>query len=137
MRENGLVPKGKKKHVVTTNAKDSVNIFPNLLKRDFTAEAKNQKMVSDTTYIYTEEGWLYLAAIMDLYGRKIVGMAISERNDKELVIEALEEPNRKEAAGGLYSTFRSWQHLCIKCIYRKNERIQNDWKHEQNRKLLG
>lgn len=95
MRENGLVPKGKKKHVVTTNSKDSVNIFPNLLKRDFTAEAKNQKMVSDTTYIYTEEGWLYLAAIMDLYGRKIVGMAISEHNDKELVIEALEDAKNR------------------------------------------
>lgn len=91
MRANGLMPKGKKKYVSTTNSKDSVNIFPNILKRNFTAEAKNQKLVSDTTYIYTEEGWLYLAAIMDLYGRKIVGMAISENNDKELVIAALED----------------------------------------------
>ena len=95
MRENGLVPKGKKKHVLTTNSKDSVNIFPNLLKRDFTATARNQKMVSDTTYIYTEEGWLYLAAIMDLYGRKIVGMAISEKNDQNLVIAALEDAKNR------------------------------------------
>ena len=95
MRENGLVPKGKKKYVVTTDSKSSVNIFPNRIKRDFTAQAKNQKMVSDTTYIYTEEGWLYLAAIMDLYGRKIVGMAVSEKNDQELVIAALEDAKNR------------------------------------------
>lgn len=95
MKENGLEVKGRKKHVVTTDAKDSVNIFPNLLKRDFTAEHRNEKLVSDTTYIATEEGWLYLAAIMDLHGRKIVGMAISEHNDHELVIAALEDAARR------------------------------------------
>lgn len=91
MKENGLIPKGKKKYVVTTDSSKTVLVFPNLLNREFTSEVKNQKMVSDTTYIYTEEGWLYLAAIMDLYGRKIVGMAISEHNDKELVIAALKD----------------------------------------------
>ncbi len=95
MRENGLIAKGRKKYIVTTESKDSVNIFPNLLKRDFTAQTRNQKMVSDTTYIYTEEGWLYLAAIMDLYGRKIVGMAISEKNDQNLVIAALEDAKNR------------------------------------------
>lgn len=91
MRENGLVPKGKKKFVVTTDSTKTTLIFPNLLKRDFHADAINQKMVSDTTYIYTEEGWLYLAAIMDLCSRKIVGMAVSKKNDKKLVIAALED----------------------------------------------
>lgn len=95
MRENGLVPKGKKKFVVTTDSSKTVLVFPNLLNRDFTATARNQKMVSDTTYIYTEEGWLYLAAIMDLYGRKIVGMATSEHNDKELVIAALNDARNR------------------------------------------
>ena len=91
MKENGLVAKGRKKFVVTTDSKDSVNIFPNLLRRDFTADMKNTKFVSDTTYIATEEGWLYLAAIMDLCGRKIVGMAVSKSNNKDLVIAALED----------------------------------------------
>ena len=95
MRENGLIAKGKKKYVVTTDSKNSANIFPNLLRRDFTATSRNQKMVSDTTYIYTEEGWLYLAAIMDLYGRKIVGMAISKHNDHNLVIAALEDAKNR------------------------------------------
>ena len=114
MRENGLVPKGKKKHVVTTNAKDSVNIFP-----------KNQKMVSDTTYIYTEEGWLYLAAIMDLYGRKIVGMAISERNDKELVIEALEDAKnrigKKQLEGCILHSDRGSTYASNAYIEKMNE----------------
>ena len=95
MKENGMMAKGRKKFVVTTNSKGSVNIFPNLLERDFTADRPNEKFVSDTTYIATEEGWLYLAAIMDLYGRKIVGMAVSKHNDKELVIEALEDAARR------------------------------------------
>ena len=95
MKENGLVAKGRKKYVVTTDSKDSINIFENLLQRDFTAEHPNEKFVSDTTYIATEKGWLYLAAIMDLCGRKIVGMAISEHNDKYLVMDALEDAARR------------------------------------------
>lgn len=95
MNENGLVPKGKKKFVVTTDSSKTTTVFPNLLKRDFTAESRNVKMVSDTTYIYTREGWLYLAAIMDLYGRKIVGMAVSEHNDEDLVIAALKDVQRR------------------------------------------
>ncbi len=125
MRENNLVPKGQKKYVVTTNSKDSVNIFPNLLKRDFTATAKNQKMVSDTTYIYTEEGWLYLAAIMDLYGRKIVGMAISEKNDQELVIAALEDAKnrigRKNLEGCILHSDRGSTYASNKYIEKINE----------------
>ena len=125
MRENGLVPKGKKKYVVTTDSKDSVNIFPNLLKRDFTATAKNQKMVSDTTYIYTKEGWLYLAAIMDLYGRKIVGMAISEKNDQELVTAALEDAKnrigKKHLEGCILHSDRGSTYASNKYIEKINE----------------
>lgn len=91
MRCNGLFVKRKKKYIVTTDSRESINIFPNVIKREFKVRGKNEKMVSDTTYIHTREGWLYVAAIMDLYGRKIVGMAISDRNNKELVIEALED----------------------------------------------
>lgn len=95
MKENGLIPKGKKKFVVTTDSSNTTHIFPNLLERDFRADKPNLKMVSDTTYIYTKEGWLYLAAIMDLCGRKIVGMAVSEHNDQELVIAALKDAKNR------------------------------------------
>ncbi|MDO5650132.1 MAG: IS3 family transposase [Gallicola sp.] len=91
MRENGLCSKLRKKYVATTNSKHSNSISPNLLQRNFFAEEKNQKMVSDTTYVWTQEGWLYVAAIMDLYGKKIVGLAASKHNDKALVIAALKD----------------------------------------------
>lgn len=88
MREQALFSKVKRKYVVTTDSRDSKNIYPNVLKRDFDAERPNQKMVSDTTYIWTKEGWLYVAGIMDLCGRKIVGLAISDKNDTQLVLDA-------------------------------------------------
>ena len=91
MKEHGLVAKGPRRYVVTTDSNGSQNIFENLLERDFSTTAANQKFVSDTTYIWTKEGWLYLAAIMDLHGRRIVGVAMSERNDKELVCDALRD----------------------------------------------
>ena len=64
-------------------------LAPNLLQQDFTAEAANQKWVSDITYIWTEEGWLYLAVVLDLYSRRVVGWAMSERMTASLVCDAL------------------------------------------------
>lgn len=63
----------------------------NILNRDFTAERPGQKMVSDITYIPTDEGWLYLAGVMDLCGDKIVGISMGSRMTKELVISALKD----------------------------------------------
>jgi putative transposase len=65
-------------------------LAPNLLKRDFTADRPNQKWLSDITYIPTQEGWLYLAVILDLYTRGIVGWAMSDRMTGDLTISALE-----------------------------------------------
>lgn len=125
MRENGLVPKGKKKFVVTTDSSKTTLIFPNLLERDFYADSANQKMVSDTTYIYTEEGWLYLAAIMDLYGRKIVGMAVSEHNDKDLVIAALEDVvdriGKKHLEGCILHSDRGSTYASTEYVNKLNE----------------
>ena len=95
MRENDLYSRTHKKYVCTTDSDHEYPVANNLLDRDFHADQPNEKMVSDTTYIYTEEGWLYLAAIMDLYGRKIVGMSISEKNDQNLVIAALEDAKNR------------------------------------------
>jgi len=61
-----------------------------LLQQNFLAYKPNEKWVSDITYCWTEEGWLYLAVVMDLYSRKVVGWAISERMTKQLVIDALQ-----------------------------------------------
>ncbi|MCF0187308.1 MAG: IS3 family transposase [Bacteroidaceae bacterium] len=75
----------------TTDSKHSELIADNLLDRDFTADRPNTKMVSDTTVISTKQGDLYIAGIIDLFGRMPVGFAMSRHNDKQLVIDALED----------------------------------------------
>jgi transposase InsO family protein len=64
-------------------------VYPNLLNQQFEVDEPNQVWVADITYIWTKEGWLYLASVMDLFSRKIVGWCLSERMTKELVIKAL------------------------------------------------
>ena len=91
MRENGLKSKVVKKYKATTNSKHNLPVAENILNREFTATQRNQKWVSDITYIKTDEGWLYLAGILDLYGKEIAGWAMGERMTKELVISCLKQ----------------------------------------------
>ena len=88
MKEKNLVPKARKKKKQTTDSNHNKEIAPNLLK-DTSITAPNQVWVSDITYIRTEEGWLYLAMILDLFTRKIVGWATSDRMKTELITKAL------------------------------------------------
>ena len=83
--------KVRKKYVTTTDSEHSLPIAPNLLKRDFSADHPGQKMVSDTTAVPTGEGVLYVAGILDLYGRRPVGIALSTHNDRFLVMDALKD----------------------------------------------
>ncbi len=90
MKENGLCGRQKKRYrVQTTDSNHDQPIAPNHLAQAPKATAPNQLWVADITYIETKEGWLYLAAILDLYSRKIVGWAMSERIDTVLVLKAL------------------------------------------------
>lgn len=73
----------------STRGKTFEHIEANQLKQDFTADQPNQRWVSDYTYIATQQGWLYVATIMDLYSRKIVGWSMSNRRNKHLTIDAL------------------------------------------------
>jgi len=91
MKENGIRSKVTKKYKATTNSRHHLPVAPNILDRNFTAEKPAQKMVSDITYIPTEEGWLYLAGVMDLCGQKIVGISMGSRMTKELIINALDD----------------------------------------------
>jgi transposase InsO family protein len=95
MREEGLIPKTIKKYKATTNSKHKLPVHPNLIK-ELTIDNPNQVWVSDITYVRTEEGWLYLAAVMDLYTKEIVGYAMSERINKELVQVALQMAKWKQ-----------------------------------------
>lgn len=85
----GLRCKQKRKFKVTTDSKHHLPIAPNVLKREFTVSAPNKAWVSDITYISTDEGWLYLAGIKELFDGELVGYSMSERMTKDLVIQAL------------------------------------------------
>ena len=90
MREHDLAsPKRRRFRVVTTDSKHAHPVAPNVLERDFQATAPNQKWLADLTYIPTDEGWLYLALVLDLFSRKLVGWAMSDTMPQELTLAAL------------------------------------------------
>lgn len=90
MREHGLCSRKRRPfRVVTTDSRHDHPIAPNVIERNFVATAPNQKWLADLTYIRTDEGWLYLALVIDLFARKIVGWASSDSMPQELTIEAL------------------------------------------------
>ena len=91
MQERGLFSRTYKKYIITTDSRHSEVTAENLIRRDFEAKAPNQKMVSDTTVVLTAQGPLYVAGILDLYGRIPVGMAMSTKNDRHLVMNALDD----------------------------------------------
>ena len=90
MKEMGLRAIPSEKFVVTTDSNHKQHIYPNLLDRRFNVKEPNRVWVSDITYIWTMEGWLYLASIMDLYSRKIIGWSLDSHMRKELPLQALE-----------------------------------------------
>lgn len=89
MKENNIRVIRSRKYKVTTDSAHNLNITPNLLDRDFHADRSNQKWAGDISYIWTREGWLYLAVIIDLYSRRVIGWAVSNRMKKDLAIRAL------------------------------------------------
>jgi len=100
-----------RRYPITTRQRRGAYAAPNLLRQDFTASKPNQKWVTDITYIDTREGWLYLAAILDLYSRRIVGWSMGDRIDTMLVQKALRMAiqNRKPAAGLVHHSDRGCQ----------------------------
>jgi putative transposase len=112
MRKNGIQAKHKRRFRVTTKANPTHPVAPNLLNRDFISEKPNQKWTSDITYIGTKEGWLYLAVVLDLFSRRIVGWAMSTRIASNLVINALEMAikQRKPDSGLLHHSDRGSQY---------------------------
>ena len=89
MRCLGLQAKAKKKYKVTTDSKHHLPVAENLLARDFTATGINQKWVGDITYIHTEEGWLYVATVVDLHSRAVIGWSMQSTMTAELISDAL------------------------------------------------
>jgi putative transposase len=89
MKKNGIAVRHKRKFRATTDSRHNLPVAPNLLGQEFVTERPDQVWLADVTYLWTDEGWLYLACVLDLYSRLVVGWAMSEHNDRQLVIAAL------------------------------------------------
>lgn len=102
MKAADLMPKTKKKFKATTHSKHTLPVHANHLQRDFAPQAINQAWTSDITYIWTHEGWLYLAVILDLFSRQVIGWAMDKRMTETLVMNALKMALfRRKISGGL------------------------------------
>ena len=112
MRKHDLRAKQSKRRKNTTQSDHDRPIAPNLLDQVFDAEGPNEKWLSDITYVWTEEGWLYLAAVLDLFSRRIVGWAMADNLETDLVLKALNMAliTRKPASGLLHHSDRGSQY---------------------------
>jgi transposase InsO family protein len=112
MKKFGVMAKMKRRFKVTTRANPKALAAPNLLQQDFTAEQPNQRWVADFTYVATNEGWLYVATVLDLFSRRIIGLSMSERMTAELVGGALEQAltHRKPSDGVVHHSDRGSQY---------------------------
>lgn len=112
MRENGLVARPKKRYRVTTQSEHDHPIAPNLLERNFTADAPNKVWVGDITYIWTHEGWMYLATVIDVFSRRVVGWAMRSYLSRQLATEALQRAIelRRPEPGLIHHTDRGCQY---------------------------
>ncbi len=122
MKVNGIRPVRTRKHKVTTDSHHRLGVAANWLDGDFAADAPNRKWAGDITYIWTSEGWLYLAIILDLHSRRVVGWAVSDRMKKDLAIRALEMAVRlrQPPEGCLFHSDRGSQY----CSYDYQRKLQ-------------
>lgn len=112
MRDNGLKARQKTRFKKTTDSDHAGPVAPNLLDQDFQAERPDQKWAVDISYIWTAEGWLYLAIVLDLFSRRIIGWAISDRMKKDLAMKALQRAIdlRQPSAGVIHHSDRGSQY---------------------------
>ena len=114
MREEGLVARKPRRYKTTTNSRHTWPAAPNLLDQEFTVETPDTVWLGDITYLPTDEGWLYLAVLLDLCSRRVVGWATSEWVDTELTLRALERATeqRRPGPGLLHHSDRGVQYAC-------------------------
>lgn len=112
MRENGIRARHKRRYKATTDSKHNLPVAPNRLDRNFAPAAPNQVWTADLTYIWTDEGWLYLAVVLDLFNREIVGWSIKPRMTADIVVDALTMAwfRRKPAPGLIHHSDRGSQY---------------------------
>jgi len=112
MREHGIRARHKRRYKATTDSKHTLPVAPNVLDRNFMPTAPNQVWTADLTYIWTTAGWLYLAIVLDLFNREIVGWSIKPRMTADLVVDALTMAwfRRRPAPGLIFHSDRGSQY---------------------------
>ena len=112
MRENGIRARHKRRYKATTDSKHALPVAENLLDRNFAPAAPNEAWSADITYVWTEEGWLYLAVVLDLFNREIVGWSIKPRMTVDIVTDALTMAwfRRRPAPGLIHHSDRGSQY---------------------------
>jgi|TARA_B100000315_G_C14581347_1_gene590639 putative transposase len=100
MRTNGIVAKTQRKFITTTDSNYTLTVAEDIVGQAFAVEGPDRLWVGDITYINTDEGWLYLAKVMDAHNREIIGWSVDRRMTKSLVIKAMERAIRKRRATG-------------------------------------
>ena len=137
MQQHGLQVKTARRFKVTTNSEHKRPIAPNLVQRNFSAEAPNRLWTGDITYIRTAEGWLYLAVVLDVFSRRIVGWSMNNRMTDELTVTAFKNAliKRHYVPGIIFHSDRGAQY-CSNCFQSLNERNRRDSEYERHRVLL-
>ena len=123
MKEMGLRATPKERYVVTTDSNHNYDIYPNLLDQNFKVDEPSQVWVTDITYVWTLEGWLYLASVIDLYSRKVIGWALADHMRKELALNALNMAvtTRQPREGLIHHSDRGSQYCSNEYIDRLND----------------
>jgi putative transposase len=142
MRQHGLKAKKKRPfRPLTTNSTHGLPVAPNVLQQDFTATAPNQKWVSDITYVWTAQSWMYLCVVIDLYARRVVGWALMDTLDSMLVLTALRRAIRQRhsttpSATRVDLSFGSGLSVCQSCNQSVAELESDASEYESHRQLL-
>jgi putative transposase len=150
MQQHGIRARGKRRfRVTTTQSRPGLPVAENLLNRQFTVTAPNQVWAGDITYIDTQEGWLYLAVVLDLFNRQVIGWALAEDLRQELVMDAFQmawfRRGLKDQAGLLFHSDRgsqytgeSFQNLLRQCrVQPSMSRKGNCWDNACSETLFG
>jgi len=129
MKENGLVAKAARKYKATTDSDHPHPPSPDLVNRNFTADAPDKLWVSDITYIHTNEGWLYLCTVIDLFSRRVVGWTQSKRMKADMVVRAIQMAvdARHPKAGIIFHSDRGSQYAS-----KKVRKILKEYKFKQS-----
>ena len=112
MRENGIRARHKRRYKATTDSKHALPVAPNLLDRNFSPIAPNEAWSADITYVWTDEGWLYLAIVLDRFNREVVGWSIKPKMTADIVTDALTMAwfRRRPAPGLIHHSDRGSQY---------------------------